>query len=79
MSIVTNTARVSRQTPGAEPPADHPARTFCTSEQMDLWRQVFAEADHRAAQKPARFDEASVDLSGTRRCGASRRANSIVG
>jgi hypothetical protein len=27
--------------------------TFCTSEQMDLWRQVFAEADHRARRNSA--------------------------
>ena len=25
-----------------------PPVSYCTSEQMDLWRQVFAEADHRA-------------------------------
>jgi hypothetical protein len=27
--------------------------SFCTSEQMDLWRQVFAEADHRARRLAA--------------------------
>jgi hypothetical protein len=28
-----------------------PAVYCCTSEQMDLWRQVFAEEAHRAARK----------------------------
>jgi hypothetical protein len=36
------------------PSGDVPPRmmTYCTSEQMDLWRQVFAEADHQLAGSP---------------------------
>jgi hypothetical protein len=43
-----------------EPPYPSPGETnpdavvtYCTSEQMDLWRQVFAEADHRARRLSA--------------------------
>lgn len=35
------------------PDPTRPVVTFCTSEQMDLWRQVFAEADHRARRNLA--------------------------
>ncbi len=33
--------------------ATRPVVSYCTSEQMDLWRQVFAEADHRARRNSA--------------------------
>jgi hypothetical protein len=46
---MTVTDSHTNEAPAATPAgAHHLVATFCTSEQMDLWRQVFAEADHRA-------------------------------
>jgi hypothetical protein len=38
---------------------------YCTSEQMDLWRQVFAEADHRALRLAA---QKNFSREGSRKC-----------